>query len=375
MPNSLPDFRPTNEELTAIASLISDNQNTKGLENTYLNEQKLSEDQLLGLLDYHGVTMLADYFNNLPTALKPLITQRKAMMAANDELKKQQLIALFDAFAEANLHQSILFKGSALAYTLYAKPWHRPRSDSDILINPNQRKAFEDVFKQLGYKKQFAIEGNYVSYQHTFSKHLAGQSAINIDLHWRINNRQILAKSFNVSELIDHGQLLNELSPKIKTPSHVDSILISSLHRLGHHQHEERLTWLYDIHLLAASLSQAEWQHLLEKAQQKQLSGITIDALNLCKKVLDTVIPDEISQQMSHSATKPEASQLFLRRDLPERTLFWNDLKALPSITAKLSYLFETLVPNPEYIRQQMGTKYAAWGYLKRLVRGIKRVF
>jgi hypothetical protein len=369
----LRDTRPTQSELASVASLLTTGTSPKNAPSERFNEY--SEDQLLGLLDYHGVTMLAGHFGTLPKNLKPVIAQRKAMMAANDSLKKIELIRLFDAFANAGLNECVLFKGSALAYTLYSSPWLRPRSDSDILVNPSYKGSFEKIFVALGYKKQFAIEGNYVSYQSTYSKELVGRSAINIDLHWRINNRQILASSFSAQELYRYGKPLTKLSSNITIPCTTHCLLISSLHRLGHHQNEERLTWLYDIHLLANSFVDSDWKHLVEQAKDKQLCAITLDALQHCECLLNTKIPDYVLTKLLKGAQHSEPSKLFLQRDVPERTLFWNDLKAMPSLSAKVSLLLETFIPSPGYIRQQMNTKYALWGYLKRVIRGIKRVF
>lgn len=361
------NIRPSHNELKTVADLLNP---AKEPSNALI---RYSQEQLLGLLDYHGVTMLTEHFGTLPKALKPIITQRKAMMVANDTLKQTELIALFDAFERARLPKSILFKGGALAYTVYPKPWLRPRSDSDILIKQEQRAEFDRVFIALGYHKQFAMEGKYVSYQSTYSKALVGKSAINIDLHWRINNRQILANSFNVDELHQQGQALQRLSSNITIPSPVHSVLISSVHRLGHHQHEERLTWLYDIHLLADNLSERQWQQLINQAKTKQLSAITLDALKHCDELFSTPIPDFALTQLSNNSQNTEPSQLFLQRDLPEWTLFWHDLKALPSTRAKVGFLVETTAPSPRYIRQQMNTKYALWGYMKRFFRGLKR--
>lgn len=362
-------LRPNHAELEAVASLL----NSKKVAHQSLNAY--STEQLLGLLDYHGVTMLADYFGTIPAPLKAIAVQRKAMMAANDALKQNELIILFDAFSAAKLDQCVLFKGSALAYTLYANPWLRPRSDNDILISPQQRQAFDDVFTALGYQKQFAIEGKYVSYQSTYSKALVGKSAINIDLHWRINNRQILANSFKVLELRQQGKKLTPLSNNITIPSNVHCLLISSLHRLGHHQSEERLTWLYDIHILANSFDEPSWQQLVSQAKQKKLSAITLDALRHCIELLETPVPEYALKQLTENANLAEPSQLFLQRDLAERALFWHDLKSMPSLSAKAGLLVETFIPSPSYVRQQMNTRSALWGYLKRVIRGLKRVY
>lgn len=357
--------RPSDQELQQFAALIAENRSATP-------EINLSGQDYLDRLDYHGITVLAEQTNRLPAELSSQIRQRKAMMVANDTLKQNALIELFKAFQAARLFNCVLFKGSALAYSVYPQPWLRPRSDSDCLIDHTDYDAFSKVLESLGYLKLFAIEGKYVSYQSTFTKALAGKSVMNIDLHWRINNRQSLAKAYTAQELLIDGQKLSSLSPEITIPCAVDSLLIASLHRLGHHQSEERLTWLYDIHLLAKNLAEGEWQSLLNKATRKQLCAITLDALQSCEQLFGTYTPNEVKRRLARPHSEP--SRFFLQRDLPEWRYFMHDLKALDGVPAKFGLLKENVFPNPDYIRQQMNTRSAALGYLKRFVRGLKRV-
>lgn len=361
--------RPDIEELKELANLVKADKR----ENMVGDVANLDPAELLSKLDYHGITLLADYFKKLPVQLNSGIAQRKAMMAATDALKHRALEELFTAFKHAELGPAVLFKGSALAHTVYPKPWLRPRSDSDIIVEPNQRKLFHEVFTQLGYQRQFAIEGDYVSYQSTYSKALAGQSAMNIDLHWRINNRQILARAFTATELFENGASLGHVISNAHIPSPEDSIIIASLHRLGHHQNEERLTWLYDIHLLVESLTPHHWQKMLSKTASKQLSAITLDALKNCHLLFNTDIPSEHLDALSAQSQSPEPSQIFLQRDLSEWRYFLNDLNAMPNFSEKLGFIRETILPNSSYIREQMGTRSATYGHLKRLVQGVRR--
>lgn len=370
MPHASSFSLPNEQELFHFASLLSArnrNQPYSSDENTL----GLSTSAYLNKLDYHGITLLADAKGQLPQSLHKILKQRKAMMVANSVLKQGALVEIFDALHNIQV-SSILFKGGALAHTLYAEPWLRPRSDSDILIELNDFTNVARVLEQLGYAKQFAIEGKHVSYQSTFSKPLAGESVMSIDLHWRINNRQSLSQAFDVASLSNAGQTLETLSSKIAVPNHIDSLLIASLHRLGHHHSEERLAWLYDIHLLANTLTDADWHTLTSKAINKRISGVTQDALITCQRLLKTPVPAKVIDALANCGHEP--SRIFLQRHLPEWRYFLADLKAMPSAAAKLGLIKENVFPSADYVRQKMGTKSAFLGYSKRFMRGIKRV-
>lgn len=342
-------------------------------------EPTVSAKTLLAKLEYHGISLLAAEQQTLPAELVDHFAQLKAMMVANDKLKQIELASLFDAFNDQGVN-AVLFKGSALAYSLYPKPWLRPRSDSDVIIAAKDKIAADAILQQLGYQTLFAIQGKYVSYQSTYGKALAGKSFINIDLHWQINNRQMFSQTFTAEELASNGAKLTQLAgtplrSSAAIPSYVDSILIASVHRLGHHHTEERLAWLYDIHLLVGCFTELDWAQLTHRAKSKQLCAITLDALRTAQHYLSTELDTNAMSQLEASASQFEASAIFLNRQLSERHYFWADLKSMPDLKSKLGFLRESTLPSPDYVRQQMNTRWASIAYMKRLIRGLRRVF
>jgi hypothetical protein len=368
MPSTL-NTASQERDLKALASLVL---------NGDQSQLKTSTKELVAKLEYHGISLLAAQHPSLPPELKRHLAQLKAMMVANDKLKQIELAALFDAFNQHGVN-AILFKGSALAYSLYPKPWLRPRSDSDVLIDAKDKVKAGAVLQQLDYQKLFAIQGKYVSYQSTYGKALAGDSFINIDLHWKINNRQMFSQTFTVDELHDKGTKLTQLADTplrsfAAIPSHVDSVLIASVHRSGHHHTEERLAWLYDIHLLVGRFSDQDWQHLVRRAKSKQICAITLDALKTTQRYLSTELNTTAISQLEASASQHEVSSIFLNRQLSERHYFWADLKSMPNLKSKVGFLRESIVPSPKYVRQQMNTRWASIAYIKRFIRGLKRV-
>jgi len=363
---------PNTAELTYFTQFIGQQNNNP----TSSYQAPTNTNELIARLDYHGITQLALQQQQLDQHTRQQLSQRTGMLAANELLKQRALTELFDAFHQAGLSDIVIFKGTALAYSQYTKPWLRPRSDTDCLIDQQQKPDFERVLLEVGYRKKFAIEGNYVSYQSTYSKQLSQRSELNIDLHWRVSNRQILAKAYHINQLTEQADTLKDtLSPNIRIPCPVDSILLAAIHRIGHHAHEERLAWLYDIHLLTQTLDESHWQQLCEKAAKKKIVAITLETLLLCHTVLQTNIPDVAQQQLTKLSQKTELSHFFLNRKLPEWRYFIHDLKGLDSHQQQLQFVIETLFPNPSYLKQQMHTDSLIKAYYQRSWRGLKRVF
>ena len=336
-----------------------------------------SDQDLLDHLDHHGISFLADEQKALPSSLNTIMSQRKAMAVASEAIKQKALAELFDAFSAAGIN-AVLFKGSALAYALYPNSWLRPRSDSDVLILPSDKQKADTVLQQQGFTKLFAIEGEFVSHQSTYGKQLLAKSFLNIDLHWQINNRQMFATSITATQLIENGQQLSQfgaqpLKSTAHIPSHVDSLLIAAIHQAGHHNKEERLAWVYDIHILASSLDSESWNTLTTRAIEKRIAAITLKALSTSQAYFRTNIEQRWIDKLA--AISGEASAVFLNTSLSERHYFWADLKTLASLRQQLTFIRENLLPSPTYVKLQMQERFALVAYVKRFWRGVKRIF
>jgi len=240
---------PEKEELRYLASLLQtkDKQesNTPTNSSSAYKPESVSDSNIIERMDYHGVTLLALQTGLLSKKVCEELHSRKAMMAANHTLKANALSKVFKRFNDAGLRQCLLFKGMALAYTHYPEPWLRPCTDSDCLITPNDRLKFDKAFTKLKFNKLFAIEGELVSYQSTYSRTLANKISLSVDLHWRINNRQILANTYDLLELSERATSITALDSSILAPSAVDSILLACIHRVGHHANDERLISIF----------------------------------------------------------------------------------------------------------------------------------
>src|SRR5262249_2801724 len=68
-----------------------------------------------------------------PASVREGLLQAERAEAALEIVRVVELGRLLRAFDAAGI-QAVVFKGAALAYSLYPEPWLRPREDTDVLI-------------------------------------------------------------------------------------------------------------------------------------------------------------------------------------------------------------------------------------------------
>lgn len=364
-------------ELAFLATLVYRDASS---EVAYSTSKTWSTQDWLEKLAYHGISLLtlqnAAYQAKsaqptvLSTPVLEQLTATRALAVANESLKTIELHKTLTAIH--NQVPSVVFKGTALAYSDYDQPWLRPRTDTDLLIEYSDLHTLRQVLQELGYTELFAIQGEFVSYQTTFGKTLIGNSHLNIDVHWRINNRQILANALGFREIIDSSQPAPSLSEFARIPSPVHSLLLACIHRAGHHNKEERLAWLYDIHLLTQRFCDDQWSEFIRISVERKIHTICADALLRASLFFSCDVSHRLDAA-EHVNPNNEPSTIFLCPNLPEWRYFLSDLKSLPTMRKKLKFIQETVFPDPSYIRKKMNTSLASYGYLKRLFRGLRR--
>lgn len=369
-------------DLQQLATLISSTCSANDLDNSSTEDdralaelQKRHNNAILPLLNFHGITLLANENGVIKSNALPQIKLLKSNAIAAELLKAQALQELGKALMTAGLSPALLFKGTPLAYSTYPAPWLRPRSDTDILFKVDDKPTFEKVLTDNGYRKQFGISGEHVNHQSTWVKTIANGFSLHLDCHTRISNRAILANAFDHNDLVQHSTPIPGLSEAWVQPSVVDSLLIAIMHRIGHHANEERLIWLYDIHLLLSSFSDDDWQQLLLSCQKKRLCGLTHEAITLSQSLFNSPADSTVLHNLSLTTAVEEPSQFFLNREYPEWRHLLHDLQGLASFKQKCQYLIQNIFPDREYMRRQMSTNSLTFAYLKRIISGIKKRF
>jgi len=339
--------------------------------------------------DYHGVSALLNEQlyrrENWPADLREAIHDR-AIGQAVWELRHQQVLTrVHAALADAGV-QPVLIKGTALAYALYPDPVLRVRGDTDMLIPLTERKRVHDVFTSLGFERDMGVSGEFISYEANYAFTTADTGTHNIDLHWRINNSELLSRLFSYEELLERAIRLPKLCPHALGVSPVYALLVASMHRATHKQNPyyvdgvayysaDRLIWLYDVHLLAESLSSTQWHDVVRLAREKGLCTACLEGIERAQACFHTRCPDFVLAGLAGSGVKERPATYLNASKLRQQ---WMDFLALDGFSSQLRFLRELLFPSTAYMRTKYPQAQPGWlpaFYVRRAFDGLlKRI-
>ena len=333
---------------------------------------------------YHGVQALLHHLLKPEQAVtlgwpQEVLAEchRQAIAGTMWELRHQALLKqVLELLAGMDI-QPVLFKGTALAYSLYPGPALRSRGDTDLIVPLVDRVRVAEALEGLGCMRDAGVSGDFISYQASFTLTEVSGSNHSLDLHWRINNSQLLARLFTYEALRSRAQALPELSPHAFAASSVDALLLACMHRCGHkqspyyvedvaHYSGDRLIWLYDIHLLAQKLTQDEWHEFMGLATRKGLRAVCLEGLSLAQTCFSTPIASEVIEGLARPG-QPEPIAQYMEGSSVRR--LWLDVCAIDGWRGKLGFLTEHLFPPASYMHQKYrdaGSTWLPWLYLRR---------
>ncbi len=344
-------------------------------------------DEFLSEARTHGVTaLLSDRlavceFADWPSEIRRTCLVEAIAHGVHDEVSGMEIARVIEALAAAEIAPLIL-KGSALAYTHYVRPALRPRSDTDVLLPPGTVDRANHVLRRLGYAVGHGVSGETISYQATWSRIDARGKSHCFDVHWRINNSQLLSKALTYAELEARARSVGALGAHARAPAPVDALLIACLHRAGHVNvpYEapdatfvggDRLIWLYDIHLLVIGMSSTELCDLAREASAKRLKAVCLDALVRTRGCFDTYLPSAVLDGLRPSGDM-EPSARYLSGGRWRQLL--GDFLAFDSTAERVTWVKELCFPSADYMRRKYPAAWVKWTpvlYARRAGRGV----
>jgi hypothetical protein len=271
-----------------------------------------------------------------------------------------------------------VFKGAALAHTHYPHPWLRPRLDTDILISPSRSVPAFAALETLGYRREPAISGELVISQAAFSRTDRFGVDHALDVHWRIANWQVVAAVLSHAEISARAVPVPALGPHARAAAPADALLLACLHRAAHHRDSEELLWIYDIHLLASGLSEAEWRHVTAVARRGAVTSLCARGIALAIDRFGTFVPGDVLRELeAQPGAPPEPSAVYLSKHLRLVDGLLSDLRAL-STRQRARLVAEHLFPPAAYMRQRYGARSRmsmTVSYIRRIASGLPRWF
>ena len=275
----------------------------------------------------------------------------------------------------------LLLKGATLAYSHYPNPALRPRADTDLLIPANCRAAAATALAALGYAKEAGVEGEFVSYQATWSRETGNGIGHYLDVHWRINNSQMLARVLNYDELAARAVSLPPLGPNARALGDVDALLFACLHRAGHANapyytgdvahYGDRAIWLYDIHLIFTRMPGPEQDEFATRAVAKWIRAICADALRRSAEWFGTTIPQRVADILN-APGPAEPSARYLAGGRARQMV--GDFLALDRWRDRAGWMKELAFPSADYMRTKYPEAANTWLPILYVRRGFKSV-
>lgn len=345
----------------------------------------LAQDDFLSACIAHGVTPLVHWhlsqrpiWHTWPDTLRAALSHYGRVQTALGVLYEQELQQVLAACADQDI-DLLLMKGAPLSYTHYPGPAWRPRCDTDLLIHPRDRALIHRVLITQGYHPLPGVSGQLISHQCVYLKE--GRQGVRhaYDVHWKISNAYPFSEFFAFETLYDQAIPIPPLGAHARAFSPVHALILSCIHRIAHHQNDDRLIWLYDIHLLAHRLSPVEWEAFEQLVCDTPLQRVCHLGLQRVRHDLGTVVPEPVMAWLQTSKTakpNPSAARFSMR---PPRRLqrLLTELAALPCWRYRWLLLREHAFPPSAYMLCRYATTKRTLLpvlYLHRGLRGLWRL-
>jgi hypothetical protein len=295
--------------------------------------------------------------------------------AASELLRADEIKSVLRELAAAGI-QPILFKGTALAYSIYPSPVCRPRNDTDMLIGVDQVDAARHALIACGYVptvycadlfSQFEVQRvDRFGVLHVF------------DVHWRVSTQPVFEKLPTYDDLVSRCQAVPALGPYARAAGRVDALLLACVHPAMHHRNLERALWIYDVHLLASAISEAELDEFVLRAEAAEVGTVAAHALQRARSVFGTVVPDWVLARLAAAAAESSSAYLASERRWHHELI--SSLRALP-LGRRMAFVRAVLFPSPQYVLGAYGFRGKRLGvwllpalYAHRNLRGAWKV-
>ncbi len=322
---------------------------------------------------HHGVTALVAYClrdvdesSESVRALKQQFHDIALHEAAIELFRTNQLQSVLSACREQGL-QPLVIKGAALAQTLYPSPELRARCDADIFIDMGDIDHLKAVMQAQGY----TILGNtYKSHQFICSRHAVKSLSMTFDVHWRISNSPLFARSLNYQAALDQSIEIDADGNRGLSPVH--ALLLACMHRAGNVNHDpDRLIWLYDLHLLVSGMGPDEQSAFARLALDTGVQDVCLEGIARSREYFNTELSQEAMTLLSDTAYSVTGNASLKNSYLG---LVLDDLKNLKSWRARYGLMHELLLPSAgELLRKydKESLLWVPWLYGRYLFNGL----
>lgn len=339
-----------------------------------LQAQQASTAMLLEAARDEGVvTLVSQRLASMPGAAPELRTA-----FANEARQLTMAALLFEVEARRVLKTLaaadipvLLLKGSALAYWLYPAPYLRECADIDLLFRSRAEAEQAAVLMQVhGY-----VPGHPpgdLAYEMSCELRRGGANRLILDLHWRVANAPLFADTLDFDGLQARSIALPLLGANARGLAPPDAFANACLHRSLNlfRTPGDRLKWLYDIHLLCASLQPPAWDTFVALCRERGLCGVCHDGIATTVAAFGTPLPAALLDALAVGRGGEWFDAVRLRR---WSYLQYCNLAALPDAMTRLRWVWQRIFLPLPTLRAIHGEDHAVPFLLWHHLRGAWR--
>lgn len=325
-------------------------------------ELNSSDQAVAARISYHGIALMlfedSSALAGWPDRLIEAV-QDEARMQAMWEVSHSRVMArLVEALHNAG-YRSVLMKGSALAYSVYADPAVRRRGDSDLLVETGSRRAVRKVLAQLGFEPTGGSHAVQESWQIPTDAGFSHE----VDLHWMINGSVAVSQALELSHPRKRAITMPRLSPNAWGTAPVDTFIHICINRASHEAfgyrvgdsklfEGDRLIWAVDLDRIASILTPEEWDMLIAIARKCKAADLVKSGLDFARRSLGTLPPERVTIDLADSSAQGDAISVYFRtRSASERLRA--DVQAAQDWRTKLTVIKHQVFPGKPFIRER----------------------
>ncbi len=147
------------------------------------------------------------------------------------------------------------------------------------------------------------------------------------------------------------------------------------MHRLVHRRYgdDNRLIWLYDIHLIGESLTPTQWSELVAISQRKQIARACHEGLEMAHICFKTQLDDAAMQDLQQAG---KLEPPFMPTSDSQLAAMLAEFRAIPHWNDRVRLLRENLFPSASYMikRDKLTSNWQLPGaYIQRIFKGIAK--
>jgi hypothetical protein len=247
---------------------------------------------------------------------------------------------------------AVVVKGPAVA-AYYPEPALRAFGDLDLLVPIDQLGLAEAALNGLGYycskPREWALD------HHFHLPPMASEGDIlTVDLHWRLDDPERVG-CLPTADLWAHSEVWSIRGSRTARLEDVDQVLHLCRHAMVQHLGRLGLQPLCDLVLITGSWGAAEWQTLVQRAEEYGLQRAVGFALLLAQSALVMELPEGVLAELGTPSGDSESldlAQRFLTLDTT-RTAVPVSAQAVRArrqgaLPKQVSYLLRRMFPGPE---------------------------